>query len=327
MIKDHRTQSSAALVIPFIAHPWLKNANLQTIIGSFDRLPGEQSVRRTVTLSDGDQVVLHDDQPATWQTGQPTALLVHGLCGSHRSGYLVRIAARLNDVGIRTFRLDMRGCGAGRALARRPYHSGRSEDLYAALISIATWCPGSSCALVAFSLGANAALKMLGECGDRPPGGLDRAVIVSPPVDLAACVRSLQRYPARIYDRFFTRGLLNQVFSSPTLSEAATQIFAHHRPTRLLDFDDAFTAPLCGFGNAADYYQRCSSSPYLQNIQIHTTILAAADDPIVPVDPLRFADLSLSTKLTVTEHGGHLGFLGCDRWRWMDDFVVNQVII
>ncbi len=319
-------QSIAELrVIPFIAHPWLQNGNLQTVIGSFDRLPREQAVRRTVTLSDGDQVILHDDQPATWQTGQATALLVHGLCGSHRSGYLVRIAGRLNDVGARTFRLDMRGCGAGRALARRPYHSGRSEDLRAALISIAAWCPGSSCALVAFSLGANAALKMLSECGDRPPGGLDRAVIVSPPVDLAACVRSLQRYPARAYDRFFTRGLLSQVFSSPTLSETATQIFAHHRPNRLLDFDDAFTAPLCGFGNAATYYQRCSSAAGLRNIRIRTTILAAADDPIVPIEPLTTAERSSSTELVITKQGGHLGFIARDGQRWMDDFVVRQL--
>ncbi len=325
MDDGHRKPSSAAPVIPFIAHPWLRNGNLQTIIGSFDQLPKERAIRRTVTLSDGDQIVLHDDQPITWQSGQPTALLVHGLCGSHRSGYLVRIAARLNDVGVRTFRLDMRGCGAGRALARRPYHSGRSEDLRAALTSIAAWCPGSSCALVAFSLGANAALKMLGECGDRPPGGLDRAVIVSPPVDLAACVRSLQRYPARAYDRFFTRGLLSQVFSSPTLSETAARIFAHHRPTRLLDFDDAFTAPLCGFGNAATYYRQCSSAPLLPDIRVPTTIVSALDDPIVPVEPLSLVERSASTELVITNHGGHLGFLARDGRRWMDDFVVHSL--
>lgn len=314
-------------MISFSAHPWLRHGNLQTIFGSFDRLPKERAVRRTVMLSDGDQIVLHDDQPVTWQAGQPTALLVHGLCGSHRSGYLVRIAARLNDVGIRTFRLDMRGCGAGQALARRPYHSGRSEDLRAALTAIAVWCPGSSCALVAFSLGANAALKMLGECGDRPPGGLDRAVIVSPPVDLAACVRSLARYPARAYDRFFTRVLLNQVFSSPTLGEAAAHIFAHHRPTRLLDFDDAFTAPLCGFGNAATYYRQCSSAPLLPDIRVPTTILSALDDPIVPIEPLKLAERSSSIELVITKHGGHLGFIARDGRRWMDDFVVHHVVL
>ncbi len=282
-------------------------------------------MRRLVDLSDGDQVVLHDDQPPTWRAGDRTALLVHGLCGSHRSGYLVRIAEKLNAAGVRTFRLDMRGCGAGRALARHPYHSGRSEDLAAALTAIADWCPGSPTALVAFSLGANAALKLLGECGDRPPGNLARAIAVCPPVDLAACVRSLERYPARIYDRFFTGELLRQVHASPTLSEHAARIFARHRPTRLVEFDDAFTAPLSGFGNAATYYRRCSAGPLLPHIRVPTTILAAADDPIVPISPLRQTNHA-SVSLVVTGHGGHLGFIATGGHRWLD-YLVTRVVL
>lgn len=307
----------------FHPHPWLRNGNLQTIVGSFDVLPQEQAIRRLVPVTDGDHVVLHDDQPPSWHSGQRTALLVHGLCGSHRSGYLVRIAAKLNALGIRTFRLDMRGCGAGRALARQPYHSGRSEDLRAALTAIAAWCPNSPCALIAFSLGANAALKLLGECGDRPPGGLDRAIAVCPPVDLAACVRSLQRYPARAYDRFFTRTLLTQVFASPTLAENAARIFSQHRPTRLVDFDDAFTAPVCGFGDAATYYQRCSAGPLLRDIRVPTTILAAADDPIVPIAPLRAVGNQPQISLLITKHGGHLGFVSAGGRRWLDELVTR----
>jgi uncharacterized protein len=306
----------------FIPHPWLRSGNLQTIIGSWGFVPAERAVRHLVTLADGDQVVVHDDQPPTWRAGDRTALLVHGLCGSHRSGYLVRIAAKLNAAGVRTFRLDMRGCGAGRALARHPYHSGRSEDLAAALTAIAVWCPGSPTALVAFSLGANAALKLLGECGDRPPGHLDRAIAVCPPVDLAACVRSLARYPARIYDRFFTGMLLEQVHASPTLSEHAARIFARHRPTRLVEFDDAFTAPLCGFGDAATYYRRCSAGPLLPDIRVPTTILAAVDDPIVPITPLRAGISGTSLAFVAPPHGGHLGFIASDTRRWMDLTIV-----
>jgi uncharacterized protein len=308
----------------FKPHPWLRGGNLQTIIGSWGSVPAERALRRLVTLSDGDQLVLHDDQPPTWHVGDRTALLVHGLCGSHRSAYLVRIAAKLNAVGVRTFRLDMRGCGAGRALARHPYHSGRSEDLATALTAIAAWCPNSPCALVAFSLGANAALKLLGECGDRPPGHLDRAVAVCPPVDLAACVRSLERYPARLYDRFFTSALLTQVYASPTLGEHAARIFARKRPTRLVEFDDAFTAPLSGFGDAATYYRRCSAAPLLCRIRIPTTILAAEDDPIVPVAPLLAACRDTMLALIVTTFGGHLGFINTRGSRWMDDQVTTR---
>jgi predicted alpha/beta-fold hydrolase len=310
----------------FLPHPLLANGHLQTLAGLSAPDRPEQAERHLVALPDGDRVVLHDDRPAGWAEHGRVALLVHGLCGSHRSGYLRRIALRLNAAGVRTFRIDLRGCGAGVALARQPYHSGRSEDLVAALDAIAGWCPRAPATLIAFSLGANIALKLLGECGDRPPGRLARAVAVCPPVDLAACVVALRRYPARFYDRFFSATLVGQVRASPTLGEAAARIFANQAPTRLIDFDDAFTAPLSGFGDAATYYRRCSAAPLLPDIRVPTLILAAQDDPIVPCAPLLGAGLSASTTLQLTRHGGHLGFIAGGRRHWMDERIVEWVV-
>lgn len=306
----------------FIPHPLLANGHLQTLAGLAGTAAPEQALRRLVALPDGDRLVLHDDRPADWRTGARVALLVHGLCGSHRSGYLRRIAARLNEAGVRTFRIDLRGCGAGVGLARQPYHSGRSADLAAALAALAEWCPGSPATLIAFSLGANIALKLAGECGDRPPGRLVRVIAICPPVDLAACVVALRRYPARFYDRFFSATLVQQVRASPTLGEAAARIFADWAPTRLCDFDDAFTAPLSGFGDAATYYRRCSAAPLLADIRVPTVILAAQDDPIVPCAPLAAAALSPGTTLHLAAHGGHLGFVGPGGRRWMDERIV-----
>ncbi len=56
-----------------------------------------------LTLRDGDQLVVHDDLPSEWQPSDPVAVLVHGLGGDHRSGYMVRIAAKLNQQGVRGF--------------------------------------------------------------------------------------------------------------------------------------------------------------------------------------------------------------------------------
>ncbi len=322
-LSDCRTSHSAPVPTDFAPHSLLANGHLQTLAGLTAPDRPEQALRRLVTLPDGDRLVLHDDQPADWQPSGRVALLVHGLCGSHRSGYLRRIALRLNAASVRTFRIDLRGCGAGVGLARQPYHSGRSEDLTAALMAIADWCPSSGVTLVAFSLGANIALKLVGECGDRPPGRLARAIAVCPPVDLAACVVALRRYPARFYDRFFSATLVGQVRASPTLGEAAARIFAHHVPNRLCDFDDAFTAPLSGFGNAETYYRRCSAAPLLPDIRVPTVILAAQDDPIVPWVPLTQATLSASTTLHLAKHGGHLGFIAAGRRHWMDERIVN----
>jgi predicted alpha/beta-fold hydrolase len=43
-------------------------------------------------MSDGDQVALEVSTPRTWRPDAPTVVLVHGLGGSHRSTYVVRLA-------------------------------------------------------------------------------------------------------------------------------------------------------------------------------------------------------------------------------------------
>src|SRR5262245_55436276 len=114
----------------FRPHFLLRGGHAQTLAGVFlGRRAGESvgprpAVQCQVALADGDRIVLHDNSPSGWREGDRVALLIHGLCGCHASPYMVRIARKLTGRGVRTFRMDLRGCGAGLALARLPYHSG-----------------------------------------------------------------------------------------------------------------------------------------------------------------------------------------------------------
>src|SRR5262245_24092122 len=125
--------------------PFLGNPHVQTVLGSLFRGPRlkSPSEERRVTLADGDQLLLHDSVPLGWQSGGRVALLIHGLGGSHASGYMHRMARRLLPHGVRVVRMDLRGCGNGMALARRPYHGGCSADVRAAAEEIGRWWPSS----------------------------------------------------------------------------------------------------------------------------------------------------------------------------------------
>jgi predicted alpha/beta-fold hydrolase len=289
-----------------------------------------RAVQHRVPLDDGDTIVLHDDCPPQWRAGDRVALLIHGLAGCHESGYMRRIAHKLGARGIRAFRMDLRGCGAGLALARLPYHSGRSEGAAAAIAAVAHLAPQSPLSLVGFSLGGNIALKLAGELADRACGHLDSVMAVCPPVDLAACSRQIARWRSRPYDRFFVRLLVEQVAANRRLvSDAAGAPFAR-RPRSLWEFDDQFTAAVCGFGTADNYYASASSLPLLAQIEISTLILAAADDPLIPARALATANLPPALRLHMSDRGGHLGFIGrrgvdADR-RWMDWRVVDWVL-
>ncbi|HEV3137857.1 MAG TPA: alpha/beta fold hydrolase [Pirellulales bacterium] len=317
---------------PFEPHPLLRGPHAQTLAGVY--LPGHRfpyrATQHRVRLDDGDQIVLHDDCPADWQAPDRSAVLIHGLAGCHESGYMQRIAYKLNARGVRTFRMDLRGCGAGAALARLPYHSGRSEDAAAALAAVARLLPQSPTTLIGFSLGANITLKLLGELAGRPCGNLDSAVAVSPPVDLAACSRQMQRRANRIYDRHFVGLLLRQIEARRLLLADAASVTLSRQPKTLWEFDDKFTAVVSGFGTAENYYRTASSAQLIPAIRTPTLILASRDDPMIPCEGLERAETPPVVYVHLTERGGHLGFVGRggldkDR-RWMDWRVVDWVL-
>lgn len=106
--------------LPFDPFPFLHGPHHQTIISSFFNLLFEPaSLQKIVALPDGDKISLEITTPREWKSADPTVVLVHGLCGSHKSPNLVRMAKRLEPMGIKTVRFNMRGCGSGRGWPNR----------------------------------------------------------------------------------------------------------------------------------------------------------------------------------------------------------------
>jgi predicted alpha/beta-fold hydrolase len=323
--------------VDFQPHRLLRSGHAQTCFTTIwpGRLPPYRARQHVFPTTHDDQLVLHDDQPGEWRQGGLTALLIHGLGGCHRSAYLARTAAKLNARGVRTFRLDMRGCGSGERLAKKPGHAGRSEDVAAAVQFIHQICPGSKLVAAGFSLGGNILLKWLAESGSNEAAengsrGVDRALAVSAPIDLALCAQGMEQRQRRIYTRFFVRILLRQLNGRRALLPDLAQIDLAVPPRTLYEFDDRVTAPLSGFACADEYYALCSAAPQLGSIRTPTVLLTAADDPLIPVEMYSGIPASESLAIRITRHGGHVGFYGrsaCDPdWYWLDWRVVDFVM-
>ena len=316
---------------PFRPHPLVSGGHLQTLIGYYwfgDRAP-YTACPHLVQLNDEDVIVLHDDCPQGWQHGDRVILMVPGLDGTHSSPFMQRIAAKLNTLGYRTFRMDLRGFGPAFHLSQHPGHAGRSEDTMEAILKIAELCPSSPVTIVGFSMGGNIVLKMLGEHGAGRIGLLDSCFAVAPPIDILSCSQNLLRPSNRAYGRSFANSLLQQVKQRRPYVKAMQSISLSRPPRTLMDFDDRFTAPLSGFRDAEDYYRSCSAKSMLSAIRWPTFILAAEDDPMIPVSIFDDVDLSDATQLHVANSGGHLGFFGVsgvdkDR-RWMDWRIIDWI--
>jgi predicted alpha/beta-fold hydrolase len=306
-----RLPSQAAhLLQGFRPCPGLAHPHLQTIVAAQLTWSWEPPSRtHFVPLPDGDTIALEISTPTGWQAQQPTVLLVHGLCGSHRSPYMQRLAYKCLRRGWRAVRMNLRGCGSGFGLARQPYHSGRSADVLAVVRYLQQRTPHSLLTLVGFSLGGNIVLKLAGELGDTLPANVQHVIAVCPPVDLASCARLLAQPANRLYDAYFTRQLCAAVLQRH-------QCFADLPPPQLpttlsiYAFDECYTAPQCGFQNAEDYYRQCSAAPLAPRLAVPCHILFAADDPLIEARVFDDVPLPPFVQVLCTPAGGHLGFLG-----------------
>jgi uncharacterized protein len=315
----------------FVPHPLVRGGHAQTLYAYL--FPGRQfpyrATRHDVELRDDDTIVLHDDRPDDWRPGDPVAMVMHGLVGCHQSPYVNRTAGKLNAAGLRTFRMDHRGCGAGVGLARRPYHAGRSGDLRDAVRYVARECPESPIHLVGFSLSGNIALKYLGERPDEVDPQVASAVAICPSSDLPESQVELRKRLTGLYDRYFTKMLLRSLVQYEGHASSPAQ-FGGRRPRTLLEFDEAVTAPLWGFEGAGAYYEQVSAVQWLDRIRVPTFLLTADDDPIVPARSFASAAPSPAVTLVLTRSGGHLGFIakrgnGDPDNRWMEWRIVDWI--
>jgi len=312
---------------------WLPGGHVQTLSAAFwkGHQAREAGVARQIALPDGDSLIAMDDCPSQWQPGDPVLLMMHGLGGSAQNSLLVRVAWKLNQRGVRVFRLNLRGCGAGAGLARLPYNAGRSGDLKAAVQAVVERCgPASPLTLFGMSLSANLLLKYLGEEGDQIPASVIKALAVNPPFDLARSVATLERTLNKPYDRHFVGALIEQIQAQIKMRPDFAAL-PHPLPRTLLEFDDRYTAPHGGFADADSYYRQSSALTRIPLIRVPTVILTSADDPMVPVEMFHEhgRDWSEPVQLAITPGGGHLGYVGGGHGdpdsRWLDWRIVEFV--
>ncbi len=267
------------------------------------------------------QIVMHDGsgdrlaavrhQPRDPVAGLPLVVLIHGLGGSMESDYIRASARGLLRTGFAVVRVDLRGAGRSGDHSTGLYHAGRTADLRDVLRQIRQDAP-HGIAVIGFSLGGNATLKLVGEpLGDLP---VVAAVAVSAPLDLAAGVEHLHHMLFGWYERFVMSGLREDADRpGPASGFTAAEAAAVRKARTVLEFDDAITAPRNGWRDAAEYYAVNSSGQYLPRITVPTLVIHAIDDPMIPAGPYRAIDWQAIeeqgyVRRAITPHGGHVGF-------------------
>ncbi len=318
---------------------FLRNPHAQTIWGRIARPRQLVQLRREVLVTpDDDDLVLDHLDPCGGGRSRPPApeagaatrfVLLHGLEGSSYSVYMQGLLAAIAQHGAAATVMNFRSCARdpddlSRMLPnrqRRLYHSGETTDFDFLVRTLRAREPQTKLLAAGASLGGNVLLKWLGE----HPGQTDiaGAATMSVPYDLAAGADHI----AWLYVARFLRTLKAKALQRDGLDRQAIL-----RARTFRQFDDAATAPLHGFRDAADYYTQSSSIRFLDKITTPTLCLNAEDDPFLPSDvlPRAIAAASKTVEIRVTPCGGHTGFIaGALPWRceyWAEELMVEWLL-
>ena len=255
------------------------------------------------------------DMPPGPGPARPLVMLVHGLAGCEASAYMLEAARHFVTLGHPVLRLNLRGSLPTHPHCRQSYHAGRWEDLAAVLAQLGddprTRGP---VLIVGFSLGGSMVLRLL---ATRPDAGrVLAAVTVSTPIDLAEAARRFLRRRNRPYHRWLLRHLKTHTLGLVDL--APGEVRAVRAARTVVEFDETFVAPRCGFADAADYYRRCSARQVLDRITVPALLVHARNDPWIPAEAYRALDGARLPGVTtlVPRSGGHVGFHDAGPGRW-----------
>lgn len=290
--------------------PWI-GGDLQTLRDTLRplRFPPERAEALSIPLADGGQLFGLLDRP---DAKEPLGLVLvlHGLGGSSDGQGPRRLALALVAEGFVVLRLNLRGAGRGRPLARGTYCALCNDDLRPAV----AWARKLAVDLPLFGAGISLGGTVLLNAG---LGGLgfDGLVSVSGPLDLGVCAVQFERRRNRVYQRWLMQRLREQTLADPGgLQEEERQALEGPKRARTIRaFDAAITAPRWGFATVEAYY--AAASPLASLLEGRplppTLLLHAGDDPWVPVGPLRqlaAAGVGSAPEMLITPQGGHNGF-------------------
>lgn len=292
---------------PYRAPWWLPGGHLQTIYGALGPAPRVAWRRERWDTPDGDFIELD------WAGGGkgPLVALFHGLEGGSGSHYARKLAAAARARGWRLVVPHFRGCSGEVNHLPRAYHSGDSAELDWILRRLA---PDFAAGV---SLGANVLLKWLGEQGASAARLVGRAAAASAPLDLAASGNALDRgLNRRLYARHFLVTMKAKARTKVELHRLSLDLARLARARTLREFDDLVTAPLHGFRDADDYWERASSAPWLEHVRVPTLVLNARNDPFLPEAELQRATRRASSDVVLEfpATGGHAAFPGRGHW-------------
>ncbi len=255
-------------------------------------------------------------------------VIVHGLESNSNSTVCVNMARSFQYYNFDVACMNFRGCSGTPNDTIYQYHGGFTDDLNC-LIELLSERQRSNgeerpIYISGFSLGANIVLKCLGELSLEAvtKNFIRGAAVTAAPFHLRPHHRRLIDEPFQriVYAASILKSMkskLDYIIYRFCDGDKDTDKFDYwmvRNATTIAEVEDGMIAPLFGFRDKFDYFEKSASLPLIDKIAVPTYVLNAADDPFFsktffPWDKSCENGGIAPMKLERTKYGGHLGHM------------------
>lgn len=192
----------------FKAPFFFRKAFIATVYSGLIRKVNLEQKRERMEMADGDFIDL--DWSYAKQKSNKVIILLHGLEGHAQRPYLTGAAKLFNQNGIDAISVNFRGCSGEPNRKYYAYHSGATEDLHDIIQHAIRDYGYTEIYLKGVSLGANLALKYLGERA-QVPFEVKACIAVSVPVSLHHSAKKLLSFKNKLFHDRFKKELITSL--------------------------------------------------------------------------------------------------------------------
>jgi len=311
----------------------LRNPHVQTIFSSIGprRIKVKKSFKQFYVEQQEIVLNCHDGirlggflNQATKTKSNQLAILIHGWEGSAESSYMLSTATELLEQGVDVFRLNMRDHGNTHHLNKGIFNSTLLDEVISGLEDLQKRFTYRGYALIGYSLGGNFALRVAANVHGKHID-LDKVIVFCPVIHARTSNAVLNKAHNYLYGQYFVRKWKRSLYTKLALfpdydygaflknMKSLNQMNAELIPkyTDFTDIDEYFAAYALTGDTLAETVCPC----YLH---------FAKDDMIIPYQDISEIDTNPNLHITVSEWGGHCGFLM--NWKfesWQDKRVIQ----
>ena len=312
--------------MPFFQQPAFKppllqyNGHLQTILPSlFRKVNFNYQQRERMELPDGDFVDL--DWFRVSPENKKLVIITHGLEGDSRRHYVTGMAKLFSENGYDALGWNCRSCSGEINRVLRFYHHGDTNDLRQVIAYAIEKYQYQEIVLIGFSMGGSLSLRAVAEFPEQVPDEIKTVIAFSVPCDLLSSVHALATGFNTVYAKRFLRKLGAKIKAKEKMFPGHINADGYEHIDNFIDFDNHYTAPLHGYKDAYDFYEKASVKPLLKNICIPTLMVQARNDSFLLGECycIQEAESNPNLFLEMPEQGGHCGFMMRDsEYSWAE---------